>query len=168
MRAKLIQAAWSEQILREVTEHLMQNRPHFTKESADRLVRAMNTAYPYAQRNPTAADFSALAHIDLPDEDDRHVIAAALGAPASAICTHNVGDFPPEIVRRLHIDVVTPDDLLCRLIEDCQESMMWVHHTAVESLSAATDESTMRALTKAGAPKTAALMRQVLGLAATA
>ena len=164
-RANLIRVVWSEVILEEMTEHLMVNRPGFTQESADHLARAMNTAYPYAQRNPAAADFEALAGIVLPDEDDRHVIATALGAPASFVCTHNVSDFPTDVMGRLNLTVLTPDDLLCPLIRDHEASMVWVHRTSVGSLPGVTDESTIAALRKAGAPKTADLIAERLGLA---
>jgi len=164
MRAKLIRVVWSQTILNEVTEHLMKNRVGFSQESADRLIRAMQTTFPYAQREPTSADIETLAGVTLPDEDDRHVIAAALGATASFICTLNVGDFPPNVMARFHLCIVTPDDLFCQLIRDHEPSMLWVHRTSVESLPGATDESTMTALRKAGAPQTADLMAQCLGL----
>jgi hypothetical protein len=38
----------------EVTEHLIENRPGFTQDSADRLVRAVTDAFPYAQVAPRA------------------------------------------------------------------------------------------------------------------
>jgi len=166
MRAQLIHVVWSETILGEVTEHLMANRPGFTQDSADRLVQAMNLTYPYAQRDPSPVDFDRLAGVALPDEDDRHVIATALGAPAAGICTLNLGDFPPAVMARFDLDVITPDDLLGRLIREHEDSMLWVHRMSVESLPGATDESTMRALVKAGAPLTASLMAEVLSVSA--
>ena len=165
MRAKLIWVVWSESILGEVTEHLMKNRPGFTEESAVRLVQAMSTSFPYARRDPGITDFQALTDVSLPDEDDRHVIATALAAPASFICTHDVGDFPPDVMCRFKLTVVTPDELLCPLIRGHESSMLWVHRTSVESLVGATDESTILALRKADAPMTADLMSRYLGLA---
>ena len=166
VRAGLISVAWSQSILEEMSEHLMLNRPSFTQESADRLVRAMNTAFPYARHDPSDAQLQAMAGLDLPDADDRHVVAAALTAEARFICTHNIKDFPPDVMVGLGLTVITPDDLLCQLVRQHQESMLWVHRTSVESLPGATDRSTLRALRNAGAPKTADLMAQALGTTA--
>jgi len=116
MRAKLIHVMWSKAILGEVTRRLMEKLPGFTQESADRLVRAMNTAFPYAQRDAENKDFAKLADVVLPDEDDRHVIAAAIAALVDSVCTHDVGDFPIDVMQRFGMTVVTPDDLLCDLI----------------------------------------------------
>jgi predicted nucleic acid-binding protein len=164
MRARLISVVWSQRILFELTEHLMDNRPNFSQASADRLIRAMNTTFPYAQRDPDSEQFALLAGIELPDEDDRHIIAAAIAADAPFICTHNVKDFPSSIMVDLGLTVVTPDDLLCQLIQDYQQSMLWVHRASVDSLRGATDESTVLALRQAGASQAARLMAHLVGL----
>jgi predicted nucleic acid-binding protein len=92
MRARLIAVRWSRSITAEVVEHLIENRDGFTAESGERLVRAMNVTFPGAQIDPGLGDFAALAGFDLPDENDRRVIAAALAGEAEFICTHDVGD----------------------------------------------------------------------------
>ena len=163
VRARLVSVAWSQSILEEMTEHLMLNRPGFTQESADRLVRAMTTAFPYAQHDPDDTQLQVVAGLDLPDADDRHVVAAALAAEAPFICTHNTKDFPPDVLAGLGLTVVTPDDLLCQLVSEHQESMLWVHRTSVASLPGATDQSTLEALRKAGAPRASDLMARALG-----
>jgi predicted nucleic acid-binding protein len=165
MRARLIAVRWSEGILAEVVEHLMENRSGFTAESGERLVQAMNMTFPHAQVDPGPGDFAALVGFDLPDEDDRHVIAAALAAEAEFVCTHSVGDFPAEAMNALGLAVVTPDDLLCPLVQDYPESMLWVHRQALAFLPGSTNESTIEALRKADSPRTAALMSRMLLLA---
>ncbi|MGE3806517.1 MAG: PIN domain-containing protein, partial [Gemmataceae bacterium] len=47
--------------------------------------------------------------IDLPDENDRHVLAAALACVADFIVTFNTRDFPAETLARFGIAAVTPD-----------------------------------------------------------
>ena len=162
VRAKLISVAWSQAILDEVTEHLIANRINFTQDSADRLVRAMNGTFPYAQHDPDENHYQAFAGIELPDEDDRHVIAAALAADAPFICTNNVRDFPPDVLVRLGLAVVTPDDLLSQLVREHPASMLWVHRTSIENLRGATDRSTLAALRRAAATRTANLMEQMV------
>lgn len=50
--------------------------------------------------------------IELPDINDRHVVAAALRGRADAIVTENVKDFPPETMNALGLEVIALDDFL--------------------------------------------------------
>lgn len=80
--AELITVLWSRTILHEMARRLIANVARFTESSATRLIDAMNRAFPYAEVTPTAKDYARLAEVALPDEDDRHVIAAAVaGGP---------------------------------------------------------------------------------------
>ena len=100
----------------------------------------------------------------LPDENDRHVLAAALAAEASVLCTANIKDFPTDTVSALGIEVHTPDQLLSQLVTEYEPQMLAAHHAAVASLPGATDASTIAALRKASAPTTADLMTPLLSL----
>lgn len=51
------------------------------------------------------------------DEDDRHVLAAAIVGRAEQIVTSNVRHFPPESVERYGIAIVTPDELLLNALD---------------------------------------------------
>ena len=59
-------------------------------------------------------------------------------------------------------EVLTPDQLLSLLVSEHPPQMLAVHRTAVASLKGATDESTIAALTKAGAARTAILIDDLL------
>ena len=50
--------------------------------------------------------------IVLPDEDDRHVVAAAMRAGAQAIVTANVSDYPASTLGPLGLEAVHPDTFL--------------------------------------------------------
>jgi hypothetical protein len=50
--------------------------------------------------------------ITLPDDDDRHVVAAAIRAGAQAIVTANVDDFPAATLGPLGLEAVHPDTFL--------------------------------------------------------
>ena len=50
--------------------------------------------------------------IELPDVDDRHVVAAALRGRADAIVTENVKDFPAETLNSLGLEVIPLDGFL--------------------------------------------------------
>ena len=161
---EIIAITWSEQILAEVIEHLEQNVAGFDHASGERLVRAMNRAFPFAEIDPSEEHWRVLAEVALPDEDDRHVLAAAVAAEATVLCTSNVKDFPVVALGPLGIEVLTPDQLLSRLVAEYAPQMLIAHRTAVASLKSATDESTIAALRRAGAAATATLMARLLDL----
>lgn len=50
--------------------------------------------------------------LNLPDPDDRHVLAAAIIGHADAIVTFNLKDFPKDITQLYGIEVLHPDDFL--------------------------------------------------------
>jgi len=161
---EIIVITWSPGILDEVTEHLRQNITGFDDAASDRLVRAMNRAFPLAEVRPDDEHLQMLAEVSLPDEDDRHVLAAALAAEATVLCTSNIRDFPARAVQPFGIEVVTPDQLLRRLVTEFEPQMLAAHQTAVASLKGATDDSTVSALHRAGASETATLMARLLGI----
>jgi hypothetical protein len=53
-----------------------------------------------------------VAGLDLPDPDDRHVLAAAMRANAQAIVTCNLRDFPDQILARYDIEAKHPDEFV--------------------------------------------------------
>src|SRR5574342_716599 len=92
-RAGLVQARWTEQILDEMTAALRRNRPDIDEARTDRLRQLMNAAV----RDCLVTEYEILIDtIDLPDKDDRHVVAAAISAGAQLIITWNLRDFPSD------------------------------------------------------------------------
>ena len=63
----------------------------------------MNRAFPYAEIEPDEEHWRTLQNVSLPDEDDRHVLAASLAAEATVLCTANTKDFPASLVEALGI-----------------------------------------------------------------
>ncbi|MEC5212369.1 putative nucleic acid-binding protein [Polaromonas sp. CG_9.5] len=109
----LYHARWSRTIHDEWTSNLAKDRP----ELAARLpavVELMNASVPdclvihYEKLIPS---------IELPDLDDRHVVAAAIVGHADAIVTFNTKDFPPTVLQPYGIEVQHPDEFLMNQLQ---------------------------------------------------
>ena len=163
MSHQLLRLVWSAEILEETVEHLVENLDGFDRASGERLAAAMNGTFPYSQVEPTDDAAAAVAGLELPDEDDRHVIATAVAAEAAFLCSDDLRGFPPDAMAALGIEAITSDALLSKLIEEAGDSMLEVHRTVVARLPGASDESTLTALRAAKAVRTAELMKELLG-----
>lgn len=60
----------------------------------------------------------------LPDDNDRHVVAAARQAGADYIVTWNTAHFPQAILGPLHVAAISPDDFLVDLLEADAEAVI--------------------------------------------
>jgi predicted nucleic acid-binding protein len=110
----LYQPKWSSEIQDEWLRNLVVNRPDLKKENLDKTVAAMNVAFPDADVTNYEDLIPAL---NLPDEDDRHVMAAAIRGKANVIVTENSKDFPQDYVNTHDIEVFSADEFLSRLID---------------------------------------------------
>lgn len=89
--ARLARPKWTDRILDEVFGNLRANRPDLDSARLDRTRRLMNDAI----RDVTVTGYERLIdQLDLPDPDDRHVLAAAIHAESQVIVTRNLRDFP--------------------------------------------------------------------------
>jgi len=50
--------------------------------------------------------------LELPDPDDRHVLAAAIYSKSDAIVTFNQKDFPKEYLASFDLELIHPDDFI--------------------------------------------------------
>ncbi|CAG8870205.1 hypothetical protein PS627_03908 [Pseudomonas fluorescens] len=102
-------ARWSEQIHDEWTRNVLKNRSDLTQAQLDRTVEFMNRAIP----DCLVSNYEPLMMgLELPDEDDRHVLGAAIKCGASVIVTYNLKDFPAEILKQFEIEALHPDVFL--------------------------------------------------------
>lgn len=71
---------------------------------------------------------------ELPDANDRHVLAAAIEGECNIIVTNNVKDFPPKYVKRFGITVKLPDDLVGDFLEENTPRVLQALDEQVRSL----------------------------------
>lgn len=104
---------WSDRVLDELHCVLLEVVPSMTEEKANKRIQAMNEAFPYAK--VTGWEGVLPKFIDLPDENDAHVAAAALYAKADVIVTDNISDFPNEHLGNQNLFAQTMDEFMCDL-----------------------------------------------------
>jgi hypothetical protein len=57
------------------------------------------------------------AGLELPDADDRHVLAAAIHGGAQAIVTYNLADFPDSELNKHNVAAIHPDEFVLDLVD---------------------------------------------------
>ncbi|MFI6285528.1 PIN domain-containing protein [Streptomyces sp. NPDC051018] len=91
--AGIVQAKWTDQILDETFRNLKKNRPDLDPGKLDRTRERMSGAV----RDVLVKGYEPLIEVvDLPDPDDRHVLATAIRAKAQVIVTSNLRHFPAD------------------------------------------------------------------------
>lgn len=112
-RTGLVGARWSDVIHEEWIRNLLKNRPDLRREQLERTRQLMEAAVPGA----LVEGFEyRIPELELPDPDDRHVLAAAIEGDAKVIVTFNSRDFPREAVAHWGIEVREPDDFAVDLL----------------------------------------------------
>lgn len=112
--AGLYTPKWTALIHQEWIRSLLLNRPDLTPAQLQRTKDAMNGAFPAAEVTQFE---SLLVMLDLPDPDDRHVLAAAIHGQADLIVTANLKDFPASTLLPHDVAVQHPDAFVVSLLE---------------------------------------------------
>ncbi len=110
----LFRAKWTQDIHGEWMRNLLKNRPDLTQKQVENTQNVMNRSIPDCLVDGYEP---IIETIHLPDQDDRHVLAAAIRVKADTILTYNLKDFPKSILDPYNIEAQHPDDLLQSLIE---------------------------------------------------
>jgi predicted nucleic acid-binding protein len=107
--ADLFRARWTDRIHDEWIRSLVAHRPDLSPERLARTRELMNEAVP----DCLIVSYERLVDaVTLPDEDDRHVVAAAIHARADAIVTANLRDFPAAELTGHGLEAIHPDEFL--------------------------------------------------------
>jgi len=104
------------------------------------------------------------AAISLPDEDDRHVVAAAVRAGAQAIVTFNLTDFPEAALDPLGLEAVHPDTFLLDQLDLSPPTVLQVIHeqAAHTTRPRLTPQDLATLLSRAGVPGFAEEIRRLM------
>ena len=105
----LFRARWTDRIHDEWIRNLLVNRPDLKKEQLERTRKLMNLSV----LDSLVTDYEDLIDgLKLPDQDDCHVLAAAIKSGSSAIITFNLKDFPETELTKYGIEALHPDDFI--------------------------------------------------------
>jgi predicted nucleic acid-binding protein len=111
---KVFIARWSDAIHEEWQRNLLDARADMTLQKLKRVQALMELHAPTAR----VTHFEELIpQLQLPDPDDRHVLAAAMAGHARYLVTFNLKYFPNRVLEPYKIQVIHPDEFLILLLE---------------------------------------------------
>jgi len=111
---RTFRARWTEQIHDEWTRNVLAKNPRLTAERLRATAQKMNQAVD----DSLVTDYEVIIpSLELPDENDRHVLAAAIKGQAEVIVTFNLKDFPSKILSNYDIWAQHPDEFISHLID---------------------------------------------------
>jgi PIN domain len=120
-RTGTFRARWTERIHDEWMRNVLANRPDLTPAKLHRTRELMDAAVP----DCLVTGYEDIeAGLQLPDVDDRHVLAAAICGQASVIVTFNLKDFPVTVLKPKGIEAQDPDEFIRYLFDFNQAAVL--------------------------------------------
>ncbi len=158
----VVRVKWSEEILDEVFGNILVNRPDLTIGQLERTRDLMNLAV----RDVRVDGYQALVgSLEMPDLDDRHVLAAAIQCGAQSIITHNLKDFPAASLEPHGLEAIPPDEFVLDLLDLAPGAVLRVLNEQQASLKSPPRslEELMETLEANGLARSMAEARTLLG-----
>jgi predicted nucleic acid-binding protein len=154
---RMFRPAWSDEIHEEWIRAVVRKRPT-AEDRLRRMSAAMNAAFPDAR---VTGYGRLVAALELPDPNDRHVLAAAIRAKAGVIVTANERDFPVDVLAGFQMTTQHPDVFLGHLIDLAPAVVREQFVRRVESLKQPPTslDDYITKLERAGLPASAAQLR---------
>lgn len=119
--ARIYQARFTNQIHEEWMRAVLKQRPHLARGPLEPTRDLMNAKIPGALVE--GYEFP-IDEVQLPDPNDRHVLAAAIHSRCGRIITWNITDFPAVSLEPYAITAQTPDDFLWELTRNFPGDML--------------------------------------------
>lgn len=157
----VVEAHWSDTIHEEWINSLLNDRPDLSREKLNRTRKQMDESV----AGGLVSGFEYLIPtLQLPDPNDRHVLAAAIHAGANIIVTYNLKDFPGEQLEAHNIVAQAPDPFLARLAELYPAAVLEAASRQRRSLRnpPKSVEQFLDTLTRQRLPKTVGFLREHL------
>lgn len=117
---RTFRARWTGQIHDEWINSLLRDREDLTEERLRRTAELMNAAVPDCL---VTSYEPIIDQLTLPDPNDRHVLAAAIRADASAIVTMDLKHFPAQALESFQLEAIHPDAFI-RDLADLQPQIL--------------------------------------------
>lgn len=156
----LYKPRWTDKIQEEWMRNLLKNRKDITSDKLLQTKFAMNMAFPDANVQHYETLMTGLA---LPDENDRHILAAAIKCNADVIVTFNIRDFPLPSIKKFEIEVQHPDTFVMNIIDLDEPTALDAFKNQVANLKnpPKSNIEVLSLLTRIGLPKSAARFKEL-------
>ncbi|MFN2378250.1 MAG: PIN domain-containing protein [Candidatus Binatia bacterium] len=157
--ARLFHARWSADVHREWMSAVRRDYPDISEFRVRRIRDLMNR---HAEGSQVTGYESLIPALELPDPDDRHVLAAAIATRAAVIVTRNLRDFPAERLRAHGIAATHPDSFVLRFVFDRPEDLLVAaseHRRSLRNPGMSADEY-LALLERQGLDRTAHALRK--------
>lgn len=110
----IFRAKWTERIHEEWVYNLLKKRSDIQPEKLEKRKQNVNASI----ADCLVENYENLiGNLNLPDPDDRHVLAAAIKGEAQIIVTYNLKDFPNEYLNKFGIESQHPDDFFLNQVD---------------------------------------------------
>ena len=110
----LFRAKWSADVHEEWISSLLKKRRDLTRDKLERTRMLMDQ---HAVDALVTGYEDLIPGLQLPDPDDRHVLAAAIRGHADVIVTINLRDFPSDTIGPFGIEAQHPDEFILHLLD---------------------------------------------------
>lgn len=155
----LFRARWTDRIHDEWIRNVLANRLDLSIEQLTRTKEMMNAHI----RDCLVTDYERLIPgLELPDPDDRHVLAAAIRCRADVIVTFNLKDYPADILAEFDVEAQHPDEFISHLLDLNASRVCFAaetHRARLRNPPKTVDEY-LETLLRQGLPQTVSAMRE--------
>jgi predicted nucleic acid-binding protein len=159
----MFRARWADHIHDEWTRNVLKNRPDLTREKLQRTRDLMDA---HVLDCLVTGYEDLIEGIQLPDPDDRHVLAAAVRTGAAVIVTFNLKHFPGDALAPYGIEAQHPDEFVTHLLDLSPGAVCQAAKRQREALKnpPLTASEFLDALARQQLPETVSRLREFEGL----